>query len=161
MRGGKLWAWIVFGLGTLYFLLPLVATLLFALSIRRGAYTFDAFANVFADERFQQTFGYSLMIGFASIIVGICIVVPAAYYVRLRLPQIRPIIEFVTLLPLIIPAIILVFGYIRLYNTSSWLPLTGSAIGTDILLTFAYVALPCPTCTAPWTPACAPSTSRR
>ncbi len=54
------------------------------------------------------------------------IVVPAAYFVRLRAPQLRPIIEFVTLLPLIIPPIILVFGYIRLYNSSSILPLTNS-----------------------------------
>ena len=44
-----------------------------------------------------------------------------------------------TLLPLIIPPIILVFGYIRLYNTSSLLPLTGQRCGTDVLLTCAYV----------------------
>jgi hypothetical protein len=30
-----------------------------------------------------------------------------------------PVIEFITLLPLVIPAIVIVFGYIRLYNTSS------------------------------------------
>ena len=47
-------------------------------------------------------------------------------------------------MPLIIPAIVLVFGYIRLYNTSSILPLTGSALGTDALLIFAYVALALP-----------------
>ncbi len=46
-----------------------------------------------------------------------------------------------TLLPLVIPAIVIVFGYIRLYNTSSWLPLTGSAFGTDILLMFGYATL--------------------
>ena len=63
---------------------------------------------------------------------------------RLRAPHLRPIIEFVTLLPLIIPAIVLVFGYIRLYNSSSILPLTNSNLGTDILLTFAYVALALP-----------------
>jgi putative spermidine/putrescine transport system permease protein len=28
-------------------------------------------------------------------------------------------VEFVTLLPLVIPAIVIVFGYIRLYNTSA------------------------------------------
>ncbi len=50
---------------------------------------------------------------------------PTAYWVRLKLPQARPIVEFVTLLPLVIPAIVIVFGYIRLYNTSSFLPLTG------------------------------------
>ena len=36
------------------------------------------------------------------------------------------------------------FGYIRLYNTSSWLPLTGSITGTNILLLFGYTVLALP-----------------
>ncbi len=104
-------------------------------------WTLDAYTNVFADERFQQTFGYSLFIGVCTVLVGLFIVVPAAYYIRLRAPHLRPIVEFVTLLPLIVPAIVLVFGYIRLYNSSSLLPLTNSTVGTGTLLTFAYVAV--------------------
>lgn len=144
MKRNKTWAWVVFGLGAAYFLLPLLATFQFALSIRKTGYTFDAFTSVLYDPHFQASFSYSLVIGLCTIVVGILIVVPAAYFVRLRLPQLRPFIEFLTLLPLIIPAIVLVFGYIRLYNTSSVLPLTGSALGTDALLTFAYVALSLP-----------------
>ena len=63
---------------------------------------------------------------------------------RLRAPQFRPVVEFITLLPLVIPAIVIVFGYIRLYNTSSFLPLTGSAAGTNLLLMFGYVTLSLP-----------------
>ncbi|HEY4203013.1 MAG TPA: ABC transporter permease [Devosiaceae bacterium] len=144
MKQSRIWAWVVFALGALYFLGPLIATFEFSLRIRRDAYTFDAYASVFSDPRFQQTFGYSLLIGVITIIVGVAIVVPTAYYVRLRMPALRPFIEFITLLPLIIPAIILVYGYIRLYNSSSFLPLTGSALGTDVLLTFGYVALAMP-----------------
>jgi len=143
--GTKLpWGWLVFLLGALYFLLPLIATFHFSISIRRDHLSWDAYANVFADGRFQETFTYSLVVGLCAIVVGILIVVPAAYYVRLRAPQLRPIIEFVTLLPLIIPPIILVFGYIRLYNSSSILPLTNSDFGTNALLTLAYVALALP-----------------
>jgi putative spermidine/putrescine transport system permease protein len=144
MKSAKLWSWVVFGLGALYFLVPLLATFEFSLKIRRGTYSFDAYANVFADGRFQAAFSYSLIVGLCAIVVGLLIVVPAAYYVRLRAPHLRPIIEFVTLLPLIIPAIILVFGYIRMYNTSSLLPLLGTNFGTDVLLTLAYVALALP-----------------
>jgi putative spermidine/putrescine transport system permease protein len=64
--------------------------------------------------------------------------------VRLRAPHLRPIVEFVTLLPLIIPAIVLVFGYIRLYNSSSILPLMRDTLGTQVILVFAYVALGLP-----------------
>lgn len=144
MKRSRLWAWAVFGLGAAYFLVPLIATFEFSLRMRRGEYSFDAYASVFADPRFQQTFSYSVIVGIATIMVGVLIVVPAAYFVRLRLPQLRPIVEFVTLLPLVIPPIVLVFGYIRLYNSSSFLPLTGSALGTDVLLTLGYVALSLP-----------------
>jgi putative spermidine/putrescine transport system permease protein len=144
MRRGKSWAWIIFILGGLYFLVPLLATVQFSLSIRRGTLSLDAYTNVLQSPQFQQTFVYSLLIGVAAIVVGLVLVVPAAYFVRLRAPQLRPIIEFVTLLPLIIPPIILVFGYIRMYNSSSVLPLTNTAVGTNILLTLAYVALALP-----------------
>lgn len=144
MKSTKFWSWVIFGLGAAYFMLPLLATFEFSLRIRREGYTLDAYASVFSDGRFQNAFGYSLVIGACTIVVGLLIVVPAAYYVRLRAPHLRPIIEFVTLLPLVIPAIILVFGYIRLYNSSSLLPLTSTNLGTDILLTLAYVALAMP-----------------
>jgi putative spermidine/putrescine transport system permease protein len=60
------------------------------------------------------------------------------------MPWIRPYVEFITLLPLVIPAIVIVFGYIRLYNTSSWLPLTGTPTGTNVLLMFGYATLALP-----------------
>jgi putative spermidine/putrescine transport system permease protein len=144
MTRTRFWSWVIFALGALYFLGPLLATVQFSLSIRRGTLSFDAYANVLQSPAFQQTFLYSLSVGIAAIVVGLLIVVPAAYFVRLRAPQLRPIIEFVTLLPLIIPPIILVLGYIRLYNSSSILPLTNSDFGTDVLLTLGYVALALP-----------------
>jgi len=137
-------AWAALILGCLYFLLPLVGMAEFSLKMRRGVYSFDAYRKVFEDPTFWATFGYSLTLAAATIVVGVFLVVPTAYWVRLKLPQARPFVEFVTLLPLVIPAIVLVFGYIRLYNTSSWLPLTGSALGTDFLLTMGYTTLALP-----------------
>ena len=100
----------------LYFLVPLIATFEFAMRIRRGRVHFDAFEIVLNDQRFQATFTYSTLVALATIVVGMLLVVPTAYWVRLRLPQLRPMVEFVTLLPLVIPAIVLVFGYLRMYN---------------------------------------------
>ena len=68
MRRGKLWAWVIFALGALYFLLPLIATVQFSLSIRRDAITLDAYTNVIQSPVFQQTFGYSIVIAVAAIV---------------------------------------------------------------------------------------------
>ena len=131
-------------LSTLYFVVPLVATFEFSLRKRRGEYSFDAYRAVFEDSRFIQSFGYSTLVAVAAIVVGVLLVVPTAYWIRLKLPRLRPIVEFLTLMPLVIPAIIIVFGYLRLYNSSSFLPFTSSARATDLLLVFAYVTLALP-----------------
>ena len=140
----RLSAWAALAFGTLYFLLPLLGMTEFSLKMRRGVYSLDAYAKVLADPRFQETFSYSLMMAIFTILFGVILVVPTAYWVRLKLPRARPYVEFLTLLPLVIPAIVIVFGYIRLYNTSSWLPLTGTAMGTNILLMFGYATLSLP-----------------
>lgn len=144
MKGSRLWAWIALAAGFLYFALPLLGTFEFSMKMRRGVYSFDAYWVVLSDPRFQATFGFSVIMALATIVVGVILVVPTAYWVRLKLPQWRPLLEFVTLLPLVIPPIVIVFGYIRLYNTSSILPLTGTAMGTNILLMFGYVVLALP-----------------
>lgn len=144
MKGSRFWSWIALAGGILYFALPLIGTAEFSLKMRRGEYSFDAYWVILSDPRFQATFAYSVVMALATIVVGVILVVPTAYWVRLKLPHWRPVLEFITLLPLVIPPIVVVFGYIRLYNTSSVLPLTGTAMGTNILLLFGYVVLALP-----------------
>ena len=136
------WAAIIFG--CLYFLMPMIGMTEFSLSMRRGVYSLDAYRVVMADPQFQATFAYSLIMALLTIVFGVLLVVPTAYWVQLKMPRMRPVVEFVTLLPLVIPAIVVVFGYIRLYNTSGWLPLTGSVTGTNLLLMFGYATLALP-----------------
>ncbi|MCL4186022.1 MAG: ABC transporter permease [Rhodobacteraceae bacterium] len=140
----RILAWAAFLLGSLIFVAPLLGMTEFSLSMRRGVYSLDAYRSVLADPQFQETFLYSVVMALFTIVFGVMLVVPTAYWVRLRMPGLRPVVEFLTLLPLVIPAIVLVFGYIRLYNTSSFLPLTGSATGTNILLMFGYATLSLP-----------------
>ncbi len=144
MKRNRLGPWLALALGAAYFLIPLIATLEFSLRIRRGAYSLDAYANVLFDPNFQHTFLFSTVAAVATIIVGTILVVPTAYWIRLRLPGMRPYVEFITLLPLVIPAIVLVFGYLKLYNSSSILPMTGTAWATNILLVCGYVTLALP-----------------
>lgn len=136
------WAMVI--VAALYFLLPLVATFQFSLSMIRGTWSFQSYRVVFADDAFQRTFLFSTVCALATIVIGAALVVPTAYWVRLRLPRLRPVVEFVTLLPLVIPPIVLVFGYLRLYNSSSWLPFTGSVAGTNVILVFGYAVLALP-----------------
>ena len=76
-------------------------------------------------------------------ILSIALIVPTAYWVRLRVPRLRPVVEFVTLLPFVIPPVVLVFGLIRAYSRPP-LPLTYTDLGSTALLVFAYVVLSLP-----------------
>lgn len=144
MKMQRLVSWVVFVLAAFYFLVPLIGTLEFSLRARRGVYSLDAYRNVLGDPQFQQTLAYSVLLSIATVVLGVLIVAPTAFWVRIRLPRLRPVVEFITLLPLVIPPIVIVFGYIRLFNTSSILPLTGTARGTDFLLTAGYATLSLP-----------------
>ncbi len=144
MTRARFGPWLAIVVGTIYFLVPLIGTFEFSLRLRRGEYSFEAYRIVLADPRFQATFAYSTFLAVATIVVGVLLVVPTAYWIQLRLPRLRPVVEFITLLPLVIPAIVIVFGYLRIYNSSSWLPMTASERATDLLLTFSYVTLALP-----------------
>jgi putative spermidine/putrescine transport system permease protein len=144
MKMGRFFAWLAIAIGVIYFIVPLIGTFEFSLRARRGVYSFDAYRSVFSDASFRETFGYSMLMAFFTIIFGMLLVVPTAYWVRLRLPQMRPVVEFVTLMPLVIPAIVIVFGYLRMYNSSSILPLTGYTSTTNLLLVCSYITLSLP-----------------
>ncbi|MBN8996363.1 MAG: ABC transporter permease subunit [Rhizobiales bacterium] len=144
MKSSKVGPWLAIILGALYFIVPLIATFEFSLRMKRGQYSFEAYRIVLADPQFRATFLFSTIVALAAIVVGALLVVPTAYWVQLRLRRLRPLIEFITLLPLVIPAIVIVFGYIRMYNSSSILPLTSTAAGTNVLLTIGYVTLALP-----------------
>jgi putative spermidine/putrescine transport system permease protein len=144
MKRSRLGPWLAIAIGTSYFLIPLIATFEFSLRMRRGEYSFEAYRVVLADPRFQASFGYSTLIAIATIVMGVLLIVPTAYWIELKLRKIRPLVEFITLLPLVIPAIVIVFGYLHTYNSSSLIPLIATPRGTDLLLTFGYMTLALP-----------------
>lgn len=127
-----------------YFLIPLVATFYFSLKMTRGTLSFASYQSVFGSREFLATLGYSTLASLAAIVIGAVIIVPTAYWVRLKLPHLRPVVEFISLLPLIVPGVVLVFGYIRLFGSNSYLPLTNSDGGTNLLLVFGFVIMSMP-----------------
>ena len=136
----RIFWWIVFLVGAAYFFLPLLATLLF--SLRDNPPT-AAYTGLVSNPEFLQTFGYSLAIGLITIVISVLLVVPTAFWVRLRLPHLRPVVEFITLLPFAVPPITLVFGLITTYAPPPF-RLTGDENGSNFLLIAGYVVLSLP-----------------
>jgi putative spermidine/putrescine transport system permease protein len=147
MKLTRIWWSIVFLLGFLYFFLPLVGTFEFSLGHPIGPVhappTLDYYTGTLGTSQFWDSLGYSFIVGFITIIVSIGLIVPTAFWVRLRVPRARPFIEFITLLPFVIPPIILVFGLLSTYSHPPF-PFTYTDIGSTALLVAAYVVLSFP-----------------
>src|SRR3954447_10520635 len=149
MRWSRIWWWLVFLVGFLYFFLPLLGTFLFSLGNPLGAVgappSFEFYGNVLTapGTGFWSSLIYSFVIGSITIVVSIGLLLPTAFWVRLRVPRARPFVEFITLLPFVIPPIVLVFGLLSTYSHPP-LPFTHTDIGSSALLTAAYVILSFP-----------------
>ncbi|PDV98040.1 ABC transporter permease [Candidatus Chloroploca asiatica] len=137
------WAifWIV--LAALYFFLPMYGTLDFSLRMERNTISLKAYEIVFADPRFWQGFRYSTLMALITIIVSIILFVPTVYWMYLKVPQARPIMEIITILPFVIPTIVYVFGLIRTFSRPPF-QLTLHALTTDMLIVAGYVVISMP-----------------
>lgn len=139
MKRSRFWSWLWIALGAIYFLVPLYATFSFSLRMRKGVLSFAAYEKVLTDPSFIKSFTFSAEMALLTIVFSLFLIVPTAYWVHLRLPRIRPLIEFITILPFVVPAVVLVFGLIRLYGRPP-LVLTPS----PLLLVMGYVVLALP-----------------
>ncbi|OQP87805.1 spermidine/putrescine ABC transporter permease [Rhizobium rhizosphaerae] len=144
MKISRIVALIIVLIAASFFLVPLYATFQFSLQMLRGQWSLQAYRSVFSDPQFLSTLSYSAVASLAAIVISTLIIVPTTYWVRLKMPRVKPFMEFITLLPLIIPPIVIVFGYLRLYGSDSMLPLTVSTAGTNVMLVIGYATLSLP-----------------
>ena len=137
------WAWFWGILALLYFFLPMYGTLDFSLRMQKGQISFLAYQTVLADPQFLESFRYSVIMGLISVSLSVILFVPTVYWIYLKLPNLRPVMEAITLLPFIIPVIVYVFGLIRTFSGPPF-ELTLTPYKTDILITAGYIVLSMP-----------------
>jgi putative spermidine/putrescine transport system permease protein len=103
-----------------FFLIPLIATLLFSLrSIQTNkCCTGAAYSLIIHDSQFWQTIRVSFLLSLETIGISLLLFVPTVYWVHLKLPRLRPVLGFMALVPFVVPPIILVVGLLNLYKGS-------------------------------------------
>lgn len=128
----------------IFFLVPILA--MFEFSTRSGSdftspRTFSFWKQIFDYPGLVVAITASLQLAAITSIAMLVLLVPTMVWVRLRLPRLSRIVEFICLLPLTIPAIVLVVGFFPMYQ---WM---GNNFSDSILtLAFAYVILVLPYC---------------
>jgi len=146
-RRQSLQRWVVLGVLGVLFALPLLSMLDFTTrKAGGGARTGAVWAGLVDPSRLTTDYAdlfagarASLVLAVLTVALMLLILVPTMVWVRLRLPGLSRVLEFVCLLPLTIPAIVLVVGLAPVYAWVYYFLGSGSAT-----LAFAYTVLVLP-----------------
>ena len=138
---GALWA--LFGL---FFLFPLYAMADFSTrNLLQGGRTLQAWVNLIDDDALFSSIVTSLLLSVLTVAVMLLLLLPTMIWVRLRAPWATGLVEFLCLLPLTIPALVIVVGLRNVYLWVTYFlgesALTLTFVYVIIVLPFAYRAL--------------------
>ncbi|MFI6908842.1 ABC transporter permease [Nonomuraea sp. NPDC050394] len=151
-RGGR-WRWPVFLLAALYFLVPLGASLWYTVYNANTGFSLAPYAELLTAEGFAQSLLLSLSLAVATIVLVLLLTLPAMLAVRLAAPRLRPVMEVLCTLPLVVPPITFVVGIGKslavggevLAPTPFWATLIAiQNPGFPMVLVLAYVVLVLP-----------------
>ena len=138
-----LFRWVMLALFGLFFAVPLLAMLDFSTrrAGRQEGRSSDAWANLITNDPLREAIITSLLLALLTVALMVMLLVPTMIWVRLRVPRASKLIEFLCLLPLTIPALVIVVG---IKNVMLWV--TYFVGDTPLALTFPYVILVLPFC---------------
>ena len=97
-------------------------------------YTLDHVTETINDPLFVPTVGRSLIASIFTILVSVILMTPVMFLLHVAAPRLRPVVEFLSLLPFALPTIVLALSLIRTYSSP---PIVLS--GTPALLILSYV----------------------
>jgi putative spermidine/putrescine transport system permease protein len=137
--------WIVLVVVGIYLLLPLLAMLEFSTRGVGSSRSLEAWAGIGADSDLVDGILASLELALLTVVGMLVLLVPTMVWVQLRVPRMRRVVEFICLLPLTIPAIVLVVGIAPIYAWVTYLlgdsPLTLTFVYIILALPFSYRAI--------------------
>lgn len=132
--------WIILIVGMGYLILPLYSMLEFSTRGPHGTRNLDAWAAMLANQDLVSVTILSLGIALFTVLGMLVLLVPTMTWVQLRVPRMRRVVELLCLLPLAIPAVVLVVGIAPIYREIR-INFTGSALALafiDIILVLPY-----------------------
>ena len=132
--------WVILGVVGLVFAIPIVAMIEFSLSTRSGdGYTLEHWialfdpANARAYRGLFQAIGNSVLLAVVTVGIVLVVLLPTMILVHLQFPRLRRVREFICIIPITVPAIVLVVGLAPVYSIV--VKVLGGSIWT---LAFAY-----------------------
>ncbi|MBC9956362.1 ABC transporter permease subunit [Yimella sp. cx-51] len=146
-RKQALMRWTIVTVCMIFFAMPMIGMFEFTLQGPGGkGHTLDTWRTLADVEKvstdypvLKEGFISSIQLAVLTVVLMLVLLVPTMTWVRLRLPKMSRLVEFICLLPLTVPAIVLVVGLTPVYSWVNYF------LGARTLwLAFAYVVLVLP-----------------
>jgi len=138
MTGRRLFVWTTLGLASLYFVTPLLMTLVFSLWQGRADYGWENYIDLAARTDIAEALLLTVALSVATVVAVGLLLIPAVIATHLYAPRLRVVLELAAALPFVIPAISLVAGLTALVQGPAWL------VGSPFYLVVPYVFLVLP-----------------
>jgi putative spermidine/putrescine transport system permease protein len=127
---------IVLWLAAAYFIIPFYAAMQFCLQDKQGHFSLQPLTQIGDAPQFTSALWLSTELAVVTMVIVMVLMVPTMIYVHLRMPRFRRVMEVITILPIVIPPIVLVVGVDGV--TPQWLK------ASQWLLALIYVVLAMP-----------------
>ncbi len=118
----QLWQVVLIALFIFYMLLPIFSTYIFSIATRWDrtilpeGITSEFYQEATKASYFSSSLRNSLILSLSTILVSLVIIIPTVYWVNVRLPQAKSILDILMILPFGIPTVVLALALVQVYN---------------------------------------------
>jgi putative spermidine/putrescine transport system permease protein len=118
----RIWRVVIFVLAGIFFLGPLAAAFKYSLQQDTGGYGFANYGEIINNKAVRSPLETSLEIAVISAAVVIALMLPTVVWIRLKKPKATAAMELVTLLPIVMPPVVMAAGLEQFeLNAPQWL----------------------------------------
>jgi putative spermidine/putrescine transport system permease protein len=139
----QIWRVTIFVLAAVFFLGPLAAAFKYSLQQDKGGYGFANYSEIVKNHEVRSTLVTSLEIAVISAAIVILLMLPTVVWVRLKKPRATTVMEFTTLLPIVVPPVVMAAGIQQFeLNAPSWLLKYIDHAQTGLIPFYVVLAMP-------------------
>ncbi|MGH2861449.1 MAG: ABC transporter permease [Solirubrobacteraceae bacterium] len=118
----RIWRMVILVLAAVFFAGPILASIKYSLLQLDGSYGFANYSQIISNAAVRDALIKSLEIAGIAAVVVVALMLPTVVLVRLKLPKLTLLMEGVTVLPIIVPPIVIAAGLAQLQGSApGWL----------------------------------------
>ena len=112
----------IVGIILLFLSIPVLGTILYSFSSSWGAtvlpdgLSLKWYNQLFSDTRFILSLQRSLLLAVVSLVISLIVIIPSIVISAYYFPKVLKVIELLSLLPFMVPAVVLAVGLLKVYS---------------------------------------------